>query len=96
MPTVIGTLYPGETNALALSDAKNRAIAMLRKAAVLDLTTEWVEDHFVAHVTVTNRTGHKLPTGYPEGRRMWINVVARDEGDNVIWESGAYDRPPGC
>jgi hypothetical protein len=95
MPTVIGTLYPGETNALALSDAKNRAIAILRKAAVLDLTTEWAEDHFVAHVTVTNRSGHKLPTGYPEGRRMWLNVVARDQGDNVIWESGAYDPATG-
>jgi hypothetical protein len=95
MPPLIGALYPGETDALALSDAKTRAIAILRKAAVLDLTTEWVEDHFVAHVTLTNRSGHKLPTGYPEGRRMWVNVVARDGGGSVIWESGAYDAATG-
>lgn len=25
-------------------------------------------------VRVTNQTGHKLPTGFPEGRRMWLNV----------------------
>ncbi len=42
-------------------------------------------------VQVTNLTGHKLPTGYPEGRRMWINLQVRDGVDNLIWESGAYD-----
>ncbi len=42
-------------------------------------------------VKVTNLTGHKLPTGYPEGRRMWLQVQARDANNNLIWESGAYD-----
>lgn len=42
-------------------------------------------------VKVTNLTGHKLPTGYPEGRRMWLHVVASDGNDQVFWESGAYD-----
>ncbi len=42
-------------------------------------------------VTVTNRTGHKLPTGYPEGRRMWLNVKFFDVADALIGESGAYD-----
>ncbi|MCF6299802.1 MAG: hypothetical protein L3J52_01555 [Proteobacteria bacterium] len=42
-------------------------------------------------VKITNMTGHKLPTGYPEGRRMWINVVAEDSSNTLFWESGAYD-----
>jgi len=42
-------------------------------------------------VKVTNLTGHKLPTGYPEGRRMWLHVEARDANNTVIWESGAYN-----
>lgn len=42
-------------------------------------------------VTVTNLTGHKLPTGYPEGRRMWIHLQAYDEAGNLVYESGAYD-----
>ncbi len=42
-------------------------------------------------VTVTNQTGHKLPTGYPEGRRIWIHVRAYGETGNLLYESGAYD-----
>jgi len=42
-------------------------------------------------VTVYNQTGHKLPTGYPEGRRIWINVQAYNTSNNLVYESGAYD-----
>jgi hypothetical protein len=42
-------------------------------------------------VTVTNLSGHKLPTGYSEGRRMWINVQVRDANSLLVAESGAYD-----
>ena len=45
----------------------------------------------VVDVKVTNLTGHKLPTGYPEGRRMWLNVVATDDNSTEVFESGAYD-----
>ena len=48
-----------------------------------------------ATVRVTNRTGHKLPTGYAEGRRMWIGVEARDGNGVKFWESGAYDAATG-
>jgi hypothetical protein len=41
-------------------------------------------------VTVTNLTGHKLITGYPEGRRMWLNVKWFDDGDVLIHEDGEY------
>ena len=47
--------------------------------------------NLVAKVKVTNLSGHKLPTGYAEGRRMWLNVVARDAANQVVFESGAYD-----
>lgn len=40
-------------------------------------------------VTVTNNTGHKLPSGYAEGRVMWLEVVAR-YADEVVWSSGQY------
>ena len=46
-------------------------------------------------VKVTNLTGHKLPTGYPEGRRMWINVQVRDANGAMVWESGAYNSATG-
>ncbi|MEO8010634.1 MAG: hypothetical protein ABI650_03210, partial [Dokdonella sp.] len=42
-------------------------------------------------VKVTNTSGHKLPTGYAEGRRIWVNVQVRDAGGALVFESGAYD-----
>ena len=46
-------------------------------------------------VTVTNETGHKLPTGYSEGRVMWLEVVARHDGE-VVWESGTWSDETGA
>lgn len=42
-------------------------------------------------VTVTNLSGHKLPTGYAEGRRAWINLQVRDANGGLVVESAAYD-----
>ncbi|MBL4682978.1 MAG: hypothetical protein JKY37_00190 [Nannocystaceae bacterium] len=41
-------------------------------------------------VTVTNNSGHKLPSGYSEGRVMWLEVVA-EYGGEVVASSGAWD-----
>jgi hypothetical protein len=49
----------------------------------------------VARVRVTNLSGHKLPTGYSEGRRMWLNLVVTDGNGAPIFESGAYDPATG-
>ena len=35
---------------------------------------------------VTNLTGHKLITGYPEGRRMWLNIKWYDSNNQIIRE----------
>jgi hypothetical protein len=40
-------------------------------------------------VTVTNLSGHKLPTGYPS-RRVWIEALVRD-GATPIFDSGDFD-----
>jgi hypothetical protein len=42
-------------------------------------------------VRVINYSGHKLPTGYPEGRRMWINVQFYDAAYKLLAERGGYD-----
>jgi hypothetical protein len=40
-------------------------------------------------VKVTNNTGHKLPTGYSEGRVMWLEVTGR-YGEQVVYSSGRW------
>ncbi len=45
-------------------------------------------------VTVTNHTGHKLPSGYSEGRVMWLEVVGT-YGDEVLFSSGAWNPDDG-
>lgn len=71
--------------------AQARNIEMLRQAADLELTRE--DDNL--RVRIVNQAGHKLPTGYPEGRRMWLNVQFYDDtlepSNRLIAEHGAYD-----
>jgi hypothetical protein len=95
MPSVIAALYPSETDPVALAAAATRARGMLAKSAIVDVGLSVATGNLVATVTVTNRTGHKLPTGYPEGRRMWLNVVAYNGSGTKVYESGAYDATTG-
>ena len=44
---------------------------------------------------VVNLTGHKLITGYPEGRRMWLNIRWFDNGVEMTdQETGAWGELP--
>ena len=45
-----------------------------------------------ARIKITNKSGHKLPSGYGEGRRMWLNVQVNDASGALLFESAAYDR----
>ncbi len=64
-----------------------RAVEMLQLASDVSLTTAGD----LLTVRIINQTGHKLPTGYSEGRRMWINVKFFDAANTLIAERGAYD-----
>ena len=89
VPTLITQLYPEYTDELNAGIV--RARGMLQNAATLDLQVQADGDEYEAYVTITNETGHKLPSGYPEGRRMWIQLIAFDSNNRVVYESGAYD-----
>jgi len=68
----------------ALDAGALRARQNLEDAAALSV------DENTATLTVVNLTGHKLITGYPEGRRMWLNVRWYDAQDALVREDGAY------
>lgn len=40
---------------------------------------------------VQNNTGHKLLSGFPEGRRMFVNIKAKDISGAVLQEINPYD-----
>ena len=44
---------------------------------------------------VQNNSGHKLISGFPEGRRMFINIKAYDASGNLIYEVNPYDASVG-
>jgi hypothetical protein len=95
-PDIIPTFFGGEVDVAHLQAGKARVIAMLQKAATLVVTQGPASGlQPTVDVEVINETGHKLPTGYPEGRRVWVNVRAYDGSSNLIYESGAYDASTG-
>jgi hypothetical protein len=78
--------FGAEVDPAALQEGIVKSTEMLRKAATLSATVAGG----ALTVRVTNESGHKLPTGYPEGRRMWLHVRAFDGRRNVVFESGRY------
>lgn len=82
-------------DAPALNATAAEAESMLRRAATLQLTLAPAGAQQQATVRVINETGHKLPTGYPEGRRMWLNLRAYNAAGQLIYESGAYNLTTG-
>lgn len=77
-----GGLNADQLDAMALG--QQRAVDHLQQAGTLEVNGNILK--------VTNLTGHKLITGYPEGRRMWINIKWYDAGDTLLREDGAYGK----
>lgn len=94
VPDILPDFYP-DLDGAALQAGKQRAMAMLSLAATMEITTTPVDGRPAVIVRVTNETGHKLPSGYPEGRRAWLQVEAYDANDVMVYESGAYDGETG-
>jgi hypothetical protein len=95
MPRVLAGEHPELSNGAAYEKSAKNAEAKLRNSA--DLTLELparvtAGEKLAFRVRVENKTGHKLPTGYPEGRRMWLEVEVTGDGAASLFHSGAYDK----
>lgn len=42
-------------------------------------------------VRVHNKSGHRIPSGYPDGRRFWLSVNVNDQNGASMYQSGVYD-----
>jgi hypothetical protein len=67
---------------LAMDLGQERATKHLSEAGSLEVINNSVK--------VTNLTGHKLITGYPEGRRMWLRIEWKDGNGDTIYTDGDY------
>jgi len=67
------------------SVARNRL--MLQAAADLHA----IQYGTTLRTRITNQSGHKLPTGFSDGRRMWMNLRYLDQHGELIAERGSYD-----
>lgn len=71
--------------------------AMLRSAAELEIThltsMALPGDTLELSVKVSNTgAGHKLPTGFPEGREVWLEIIVRDADGTPIYHSGNIEK----
>jgi hypothetical protein len=90
VPRILGGIWNGIDTSLT-GRAADRAAATLRRSAVLGGGAVRDSAGVRAGIRITNLTGHKLPTGYPEGRRMWLTVTATDAAGDTVYRSGVYD-----
>jgi hypothetical protein len=75
-----GGLTSDQINAILAG--KSRAQQQLELAASLSVNNNILK--------VINLTGHKLISGYPEGRRMWLNIKWYNSANGLLREDGAY------
>ncbi len=66
----------------AMNDGIARVKTTLSRAAALSVSGNTLK--------VVNLTGHKLISGYPEGRRMWLNMKWYDAKGKLLREDGRY------
>jgi hypothetical protein len=88
-----GSSGTGAINDFFFDQTLDRMDELLATAATLELAGP-VDVHLGDGLaglvaTVTNESGHKLPSGYSEGRIMWLEVTAR-YGEQVVWTSGQW------
>ena len=72
VPLLVKDQYPSEVDATAIDAGIIRAQNMLQNAATMNLDVSVAQNGYDVDVEIINETGHKLPSGYPEGRRIWI------------------------
>jgi hypothetical protein len=65
--------------------------SLQEKALDLQLSvTRRTSDTLFVDVRLHNKSGHKLPGGYPS-RRMFVQVTVKNDNNDTLFQSGAFD-----
>jgi hypothetical protein len=72
---------------------RERAHDMLSSAAMIEIKPAWKDGVLEANVTITNLTGHKLPTGFPS-RRIWLDFEVKGASGKTVFRSGGEPAEP--
>lgn len=90
----IAFLKPGLGLSAELARGRVRIEAMLESAAEINISAPAKVrrgEIFNIEIRVTNLSGHKLPTGYPDGRRVFLSLNASE----LNLHRGLYDEATG-
>ncbi len=78
----------------ALLAGVERAKVQLQGAASIK-NLEYNSEDGTISFRIQNQTGHKLISGFPEGRRMFVNIKAKTTDGSLIYEVNPYDYQAG-
>jgi hypothetical protein len=82
----------GVEPAALLAGADRARQQLLLAASILDLS--YNQSNGAISFRIQNNSGHKLISGFPEGRRMFVNIKAY-AGGSLIYEVNSYDAAAG-
>ena len=92
IPQILKGEYPALNRAEAFDRTSAWATQMLaERTAQVETRATRTAGGLSVQVKVTNLAGHKLPSGYGEGRRMWLEVDVRDANGISLWRNGAFN-----
>lgn len=86
-----------KVNGAALQAGSDRAREQLLLAGTIKnlggtpYTVDYTPASGALAFRVQNNTGHKLISGFPEGRRMFVNIKAYDGPGTLLYEVNPYD-----
>lgn len=75
---------------------RNNQVSMSTESASIEVlgapTYNAALGKWEVQVKVTNNGGHSLPSGYPDGRRLWVGLTVKDNAGNPVYTSGYYNQ----
>jgi len=89
-------VFPGMMSSrdLTWDRAKRNTEIFLQDAVDLSVSTPVYNaglGRWQVRTRITNNAGHSIPSGYPDGRRLFLTLQVQDAAGNLVYESGYYD-----